>query len=282
MTPRVRLALISTFIAIGVLILIGATYQGVATALERRRHPHPGRLIDVGGHQLQIYCVGSGTPRVVLEAPEITMSAAWGWVQRDLARTSRVCSYDRAGLGWSEAGDKPYDPGRVPEELRSLLAAANEPGPYVLAGSSLGAAFIRRFAGLYPEETAGLVFIAEAENVDGDASFLTMSPWLARTGLLRAMPLLSARWKGLPPASAVVVRAFLHRPDHLTRASREVARWGDAVHLGREAALRDGLPVSTVNANLNDERDARRATSAIAGVVATARRRPPIADRRPR
>jgi pimeloyl-ACP methyl ester carboxylesterase len=279
--PRFRLALTSTLIVAGVLILIGATYQGAATALERRRYPHPGRLIDVGGHQLHIHCLGQGSPAVVLEAPETAMSAAWEWVQREVAKDARVCSYDRAGLGWSEAGDKPYDPGRVPEELRSLLDAANEPGPYVLAGSSLGASFVRRFASLYPEQTAGLVLISESATVDRSASFLTISPWLARMGLLRATRLLSARWKGLPPAAATVVRAFLHRPDHLTRASREVERWDDAARLGQEAALRNGLLVSSLNANLNDEGVARLATQAIVDVVMKARRAAGNPDRRP-
>ncbi len=272
MNPRARLAITSVLIVLGVVILIGATYQGVATALERRKYPHPGRLVDVGGHQLHIHCVGQGSPTVVLEAPETAMSAAWGWVQRDAARTTRVCSYDRAGLGWSEAGDKPYDPGRVPEELHALLAAAKEPGPYVLAGASLGASFVRRFARIYPADTAALVLIAESAPVEQSATFLEAAPWLARMGILRATRLFSARWKGLPPASAIVVSAFLHRPDHLTRASREVARWDDAVRLGREAALRGGLPTATVNADLNDEDEARRVTAAIVDVVTSVRR----------
>ena len=271
MNPRVRLALTSALIVLGVLILMGATYQGVATAVERRRYPHPGRLVDVGGHQLHIYCVGDGSPTVVLEAPETAMSAAWGWVQSEVAKTTRVCSYDRAGLGWSEAGDKPYDPGRVPEELHALLRAAKEPGPYVLAGHALGASFVRQFASLYPADTAGLVVIAESDTVERSASFLTLSPWLARMGLLRVTRLFGARWKGLPPASAAVVAAFLHRPDHLTRASREVARGDDARRLGRETAVRRGLPISTVTASLNDEREARRVTTAIVDLVTKAR-----------
>jgi pimeloyl-ACP methyl ester carboxylesterase len=268
---RVRLVLTSTLIVLGVLILIGATYQGVATALERRTHPHPGRLVDVGGHQLHIHCVGEGSPTVVLEAPETTMSAAWGWVQRDAAKSTRVCSYDRAGLGWSEAGDKPYDPGRVPLELHALLDTAKERGPYVLAGGSLGASFVRRFAALYPADAAALVLIVEPAGRQQAVTFLPMSPWLARLGILRVTRLFSSRWTGLPPASATVVSAFLHRPDHLTRAAREVARRADAVRLGREAALRTGLPVSTVHANLNDEDEARRITTAIVDAVVKAK-----------
>jgi pimeloyl-ACP methyl ester carboxylesterase len=265
MTPR--LVATSALLVLGILILIGATYQGVATALERRRYPHPGKLVDVGGHQLHISCMGQGLPTVVLEAPAASMSGVWGWVQADVAKTTRVCSYDRAGLGWSEAGDRPYDPGRVPEELHRLLAAALEPGPYVLAGHSLGAAFIRRFAGLYPADTAALVLISESDRGEASPRFFVLSPWLARTGVVRATRLFSPGWRGLPPTSADVVSAFLHRPDHLTRASREVARRNDAVRLGHEAAVPAGIVISTLNASLKDETEARKATTAIVAVV---------------
>ena len=76
------------------LVLVGATYQGVATALERRRFPHPGRLLNVGDHQLHMYCRGTGTPTVVLEAPEIAMSSVWGWVQASVERTTRVVAFE--------------------------------------------------------------------------------------------------------------------------------------------------------------------------------------------
>ncbi len=125
------------------LVLAGATSQGVATALERREFPHPGRMVDVGGHQLHLYCTGEGTPTVILEAPAAGLSAAWGWIQPEIAETTRVCSYDRAGLGWSEAGDRPFDPAQVPVQLRALLEAAQERGPYVIAGQGLGAALAR-------------------------------------------------------------------------------------------------------------------------------------------
>src|SRR5690606_10139120 len=113
------------------------TYQGIATALERRAFPRPGGLVSIGDHQLHLYCTGEGSPTVILEAPAAGASAAWGDVQPPLAALTRVCSYDRSGLGWSEAGDRPHDPGRVPEELRTLLTAANERGPFVVAGHGL-------------------------------------------------------------------------------------------------------------------------------------------------
>src|SRR6185295_9588793 len=106
----VRRAAIRVAAVLFFMVLAGATYQGVATAFERRQFRHPGRLVDVGGHQLHIYCSGEGSPTVVLEAGGAGMSAAWGWVQPRIAKATRVCSYDRAGLGWSESGDSSYDP----------------------------------------------------------------------------------------------------------------------------------------------------------------------------
>ena len=275
MNARLRQGLVSTSLVLLVLLLAGATYQGVATALERRRYPHPGQLVDVGGHQLHIHCLGEGTPTVVLESSAAAMSASWGWVQPEVAKTTRTCAYDRAGLGWSEAGDRPYDPGRVPEELHTLLVMAKQPPPYVLAGHALGASFVRRFAGLYPAETAGLLIVESDDDAERDARLFTVSPWLARAGLLRATRLLSDRWEGLPAASAGPMSTFLHRPDHLTRAAREVTRWGDAVQLGGETTLPPGVLVRTVRANPNHEGEARKLVSAILEETAAIRGRRP-------
>jgi pimeloyl-ACP methyl ester carboxylesterase len=268
MHRRVRQVLVFTSLVVVVLLLAGATYQGVATALERRKYPHPGQLVDVGGHQLHIYCLGEGSPTVVLEAPAAGMSAVWGWVQPEVAKRTRACSYDRAGLGWSEAGDKPYDPGRVPEELHTLLEVANESGPYVLAGYALGASFVQRFASIYPRDAAAVVLIQSPAREVRDARFFTVSPWLARAGLLRATGVLSETWKGLPPGAAGPVSTFLNRPDHLSRAAREIARWDDAVRLGNEARIPARVPVSKVQGQLNDEASARGIATAI---VAAAR-----------
>ena len=144
--PSLRRALVASSAVIIVVLLAGATYQGVATALERREFPRPGGLVSVGDHQLHIYCTGTGSPTAVLEAPAAGLSAAWGDVQRRLSGAMRVCSYDRAGLGWSESGDRPFAPARVPAELRTLLTRINERGPFVIAGQGLGAAFARMYA----------------------------------------------------------------------------------------------------------------------------------------
>ena len=285
MSPTVRRVLVTTGIVILFLILIGATYQGVATALERRRFPHPGRMVDVGGHQLHLYCQGQGTPTVVLEAPATAMSSVWGWVQTDVAKTTRVCSYDRAGLGWSESGDAPFTPQAVAPELNALLAKAGEPAPFVMAGAEFGAALATLYAARYPGDIAALVLVnppgAFAQNraVSPSPEFVAFSPWLARTGMLRATRVLSASTGELPQPAARVFRAFLNRPDHLTRAAGELARWDDTVMLSAAATLRGGMPLIQVEvegkdrvALLANRRNAQDVSAAIDRAVQTARR----------
>lgn len=245
------------------IVLVGVTYQSVATALEWRRFPYPGRLIDVGGHQLHIYCVGpqggpeglarQGTATVVLEAPAAGISVGWAWVQDDLARTTRVCSYDRAGLGWSEAGEGGYQPARVPDQLHTLLERAGERGPFVIAGHELGAAFARMYAARFHAETAALVLVDDPSEAPVSTPRLVRTwPWLARVGLLRATGALSRRAAGLPDAPGGATRAFLNRPDHLTRGALEIARLRETVGLASALLLDPTLLVTRVNTSRED------------------------------
>ncbi|HEV8317580.1 MAG TPA: alpha/beta hydrolase [Vicinamibacterales bacterium] len=283
MNPRVRRILVSAAVVIGVFLLAGATYQGVATAVERREFPAPGHMIDVGGHQLHIHCTGDGAPVVILEAPGMSPSAAWGWVQLTVTRVTRVCSYDRAGLGWSEANVEPFDPSRVPVELHALLMGAKVRGPYVLAGQALGAAFVRLYAKRYPGDVAGLVLVEPGRAGEAapraDPRFLTLSPWLARAGVLRATRMLSRAAVGLPQRSAGAVSSFLNRPDHLTRAARELVRSDDAVRLAADGPVPNGRPMVVLDSVtrdrlsiLADESAAKQVSDAILRVVATVRK----------
>ena len=284
MSPSLRHALFTGCAIVFFLALAGATYQGVATALERRQFPHPGRLVDVGGHQLHLHCEGRGSPTVVLEAPATAMSSAWAWVQADVAKVTRVCSYDRAGLGWSEAGDAPFTPEAVPTELNTLLQRADERGPYVLAGAELGAAYASLYASRYPADTVALVVVdppgpfSNNRRSTAATRFLTMSPWLARTGVLRATRTLTDSATGLPQPAAGALKAFLNRPDHLTRAAGELSRWDDTIAMADGAALRQTLPVTQVAlegsdrvALLADRKDAQDVANAIVRAVTRAR-----------
>ena len=231
------------------LVLAGATYQGVATALERHRYQRPGGLVDAGGHQLHLPCTGQGSPVGILEAAAGSMSPAWAWVQPEVARTTRVCSYDRAGLGWSEAGDGVYIPSRVPEELRVLLDRANEINHIVLVGHEAGALFARIYAARFPENTAALVLVDDPITAPTpmSATLPAAWPWLARVGLLRLSGQLSSLAQGLPGESGGAMRAFLNRPDHLTRAARELSRLGEVATTARSLSLSPRIVITAIS-----------------------------------
>jgi pimeloyl-ACP methyl ester carboxylesterase len=126
----------------------------------------PGRLIDVAGFRLHLNAAGAGRPTVVLDAALGGSSISWALVQPAVARFTRVCSYDRAGFGWSDAGPLPRTVGRIVGELRTLLDRAGEPPPYLLVGHSFGGLVMRVFAARHPDDVVGLVLVDSAHPED--------------------------------------------------------------------------------------------------------------------
>jgi len=164
----IRLLRNAALVLVGLVILLavaGATYQSIATRAEARRSPEAGRLVDVGGYRLKINCTGQGTPTVVLEAGLGDVSVEWKHVQPEIARFSRVCSYDRAGYGGSDAGPMPRTSAQIAKELHALLQHAGEAPPYLLVGSSFGGYSVRVFNGEYPDQVVGIV-LADATQED--------------------------------------------------------------------------------------------------------------------
>jgi pimeloyl-ACP methyl ester carboxylesterase len=207
-------------------------------------------MVAVGDHQLHISCMGDGSPTVVLEAPAAGMSAAWGAVQPDVAAITRVCAYDRAGLGWSERGDRPYDAVATVGELKTLLQQAGEQAPFVVVGHGLGAAFATLFASRFATDTAALVLVDDgaASRRPAEPALLVRYPgalpWLARTGILRASGGLCSMTTRLPEPSAGALCAFLTRPDHLSRTADEVSGWEVATALAADAKISAAIPTT--------------------------------------
>jgi pimeloyl-ACP methyl ester carboxylesterase len=131
-----------------------------------RAIPPPGTLVDIGGFRLHLHCTGEGSPTVVLDAALGASSLSWSLVQPDLARLSRVCSYDRGGFGWSDPGPMPRTADRIAEELQILLERARVPPPYVLVGHSFGGLVALIFARRFRSVTAGLVLVDPAHAED--------------------------------------------------------------------------------------------------------------------
>ena len=221
------------FIAVLLALLVGTIiYEAVATAKERVRFPPPGRLVDVGGYRLHLRCEGQGSPTVVLESGSGMTSNEWALVQPEVAKFTRVCSYDRAGLGWSESGP-PADPVEV---LYSLLRNGAASGPYSIVGHSYGSGLARRFAYRLPDEVKGMVLTATSypdeemqqlsiDTNSRDTRFFETYAWTTRLGLLRITPerrlpeMLRVYFgllrQYLPPKIAQCEIAFLHQTRHV-------------------------------------------------------------------
>ena len=141
------------------LALMGYIYEPFAEAADAKAYPPPGQLVDVGGYRLHINCTGSGSPTVVIVAGAGDWSTTWGVVQPEVAKATRVCTYDRPGLGWSEAGTLPGNAAQSAKELHTLLQNAKIPGPYVMVGHSLGGLIVRVFAHDYASEVLAVVLV---------------------------------------------------------------------------------------------------------------------------
>jgi pimeloyl-ACP methyl ester carboxylesterase len=149
-----------------ILVAGGWSSQAIFSQNETRKYLAPGQLIDVGGHKLHIHCLGAGSPTVILDTGLGLPAASFGPLQREFAKTTRVCSYDRAGYGFSEPGPLPRSSRQVVSELHALLTNAHEAGPYILVGHSLGGLNVRVFQNLFPNDVAGLILLdAAAEEI---------------------------------------------------------------------------------------------------------------------
>jgi len=153
------------------LVLLGGTiYQKVAGDVDLARYPAPGRLVDIGGRSMHIYCVGEGSPTVVLDAGLGWGLGAWRLVQPGAAEITQVCSYDRAGYGWSDAAPAARTSSEVSKDLHTILQKAGVATPVVLVGHSIGGLYAQHFAATYPSEVAGLILVESSHADQGDSA----------------------------------------------------------------------------------------------------------------
>jgi pimeloyl-ACP methyl ester carboxylesterase len=146
-------------VGVTLLGLTGSLYQSFSERLDLQAHPMPGELVDVGPYEMHIYCAGSGSPAVILDSGLGDTYISWKKVQRPIAQFTRVCSYDRAGLGFSDYSRHPSTSRYFAQELHTLLHNAGIPAPYVLVGHSMGGFDVRLYASLYGREVAGMVLV---------------------------------------------------------------------------------------------------------------------------
>lgn len=142
-----------------VFLVVTSIYHIISVSKDERRYPPAGKLVDVGGYRLHVTIEGEGGPTVVMDAGLAHISTVWSLVQPEVTAFARVCTIDRAGHAWSEAGPLPRTSRQICEELHALLANASIEGPYVLVGHSFGGLNMYLYASLYPDDVAGLVLL---------------------------------------------------------------------------------------------------------------------------
>lgn len=158
---RLILELLLLFVAVVVILppVAGALYQRAGAARDARRFPPPGRLVEAGGCRLHMHTQGGGEPPVVFEAGIAATSLSWALVQPEAAKRALTASYDRAGLGWSDAACTSRDLGRVVEELHEGLSNAGIPSPRILVAHSYGSLVARMYTARHRADVAGLVLV---------------------------------------------------------------------------------------------------------------------------
>ncbi len=207
----VALSILVTFLA------AGAAYQAINSKRQRDRFAPPGTLVDVGGHRLHTVCRGEGGPVVLLESGIAASSVSWALVQPQIAKFTRVCAYDRAGLAWSDPPSCPRSFTRIVDELAAVLAHVANGERSVLVGHSFGSFVVRAYASRNPSSVAGLVLIdpptewvtlttQRVRMLWGARRLSSVGALLARLGVVRlSLSLLSG---GAPGAPRRFVRIF--------------------------------------------------------------------------
>jgi pimeloyl-ACP methyl ester carboxylesterase len=178
---------------LGILVLIFLLIGYLSKSRLAKNNPAPGVLVDIGEHKMHIYCIGQGSPTVILEAGLKDFSVFWSRVQPELAKSTRVCVYDRAGYGWSENSPKQRTIENITAELHALVTNSYIEKPFVLVGHSFGGAIARLYANKYPDDVAGMVLVDAAHedlfnNIPGlleaDGQIIKMFKSLERLTLL--------------------------------------------------------------------------------------------------
>jgi pimeloyl-ACP methyl ester carboxylesterase len=213
------------------------------------------------GHRLYLSCVGSGSPTVVLFSGLGEWTPNWAWVQGNVSRTTRVCAFDRAGEGWSGGNTVREDGHQLASDLNALLQIAHIPGPYVLAGHSVGGTYALVYAEQYPKQIGGLALIDSATPYQFDLSDYrsfystfkrasALLPVAARTIMGRIA--LRSGFGSLPPRARDAARAFNSSPHQLTASRIEFLQLPTVFNQAKAVRSLHGKPLAVLSASLGE------------------------------
>jgi pimeloyl-ACP methyl ester carboxylesterase/membrane protease YdiL (CAAX protease family) len=265
-TNRVRSVLgrgLRTLVVVLVgLSFVGVIYEAISQGADRRAYPPAGQMVEVDGRSIHMLVAGSdtGKPTVILEAGIASFSSNWVRVQDGLAAETQVVSYDRAGLGWSDAAPDTQDAAQSAADLHAALQAVGIPAPYVVVGHSYGGLVVRAFADLYPDQVVGMVLVDASHpdqwaalSIPGGSKLAALGNWIlgvmARLGLVRLLGMNVALSAGLPERQAVELAAALARPQSWFTSGDIIAIWDSrSGPLINQAADLGHLPLAVISA----------------------------------
>lgn len=212
-------------------------------------YTQPQNMVEVApGRKLNLYCIGTGSPTVVFEAGQGVPIAVWGYVQPEVAKTVRACSYDRAGIGFSDGTDRASTSANIADDLHRLLVAADIKPPYVLVAHSYGGMPARVFADTYPAEVVGMVLVEPSVEQQADSfrkldlKHRTVEQWRADTiepDLKEARECVEAAKGGIAPGT----------DDFRKCIARPFPQWSEAVN---NAFVKNELKVEDQQASLSE------------------------------
>jgi pimeloyl-ACP methyl ester carboxylesterase len=219
-------------------------------------------MVDVGGRRLRIVRAGkpSARPTVILEHGAFGCASDWAVVQERLAAKGLASiAYDRAGLGHSEPGPRPRDGAAIVGDLAALLQALDEPGPFVLAGHSMGGLMVRLYALTHPKQVLGVVLvdavtpdvITHALGAKGVSAFSKLLDFVshgARFGMMRPVGAVAGDRIGLPPEASADKRRIHGAASHAHWAAEEVRQWKATSDQARAKDFPAAMPIAVITA----------------------------------
>lgn len=256
-----RRTLLNPSLFVLLVIAVGGAFRTVSAATAG--NPAPDRTYVVNGHRLYLHCVGSGEPTVVLFNGLGERTPSWAWVQQRVSSSTRVCTFDRAGEGWSGAGQAGQDGQQLASDLHGLLRIAHVPGPYLLAGHSVGGVYALVYAAQYPPEVAGVALIDSATPDQFDlpdySSFYSMGrrlysvmPVFAHAGV--GSLLAAGQFDGLPSTARRQARAFASSPRELRADQADFAELPIVFDQAKALASLGGKPLAVLTAAVGEQR----------------------------